>query len=141
MRRSRRILLVLGGLLALSQLVRFEHANPPVESDVATSPAVKTILKRACYDCHSHETSWPWYADVAPISWLVTHDVNGGRDSLNFSRWDSYDEKRREKKMKETVDEVNEREMPPWYYTILHPHAELSNADRAVLAEWARTQK
>ena len=139
MRTVRKITLTLAALLGLSQLLRFDHTNPPVESDVPASPAVKTLLRRACYDCHSRETVWPWYSNVAPVSWWVMRDVSQGRDHLDFSRWGTYDEKTLQKKLSDTVDALNGRGMPPGYYTLLNPHAALSEADRVVLVEWART--
>jgi Haem-binding domain len=58
-------------VLVLSQLIRIDSTNPPVDSDIPTSTAVKSVLRRACYDCHSNETEWPWYSRIAPISWLL----------------------------------------------------------------------
>jgi len=121
-------------LLVLAQLVRVDRTNPPVMSDVPAPPEVKAELRRACYDCHSNETAWPWYSQVAPISWLLAYDVGEGREELNFSTWQQYDENRRQKKLKETV---NEGEMPPRYYVLLHPDARLPDRDRQTLAAWA----
>ncbi|HZP42335.1 MAG TPA: heme-binding domain-containing protein [Candidatus Binatia bacterium] len=133
----KRLGLALAGFLVVAQLVRPARTNPPVESDVEAAPEVKAVLRRACYDCHSHETVWPWYARVAPVSWLLAHDVNEGRRELNYSRWATYDPRNRVKKLRETVEEVREGEMPPWYYVLLHPDARLSDADRARLDAWA----
>jgi Haem-binding domain len=124
-------------LLSLAQLVRVDRTNPPVVSDVPAPPEVKAALRRACYDCHSNETAWPWYSQVAPISWLLAYDVGDGRKDLNFSTWQRYDEKRRQKKLKETAETVNEGEMPPWYYVLVHPDARLADADRQALFAWA----
>lgn len=137
----RRILKMVGfaivAFLLIAQLVPIERANPPVESDVPAPPQVKATLRAACYDCHSNETVWPWYSHVAPISWLLAYDVNKGREELNFSTWQRYDAKRQQKKLKETVEEMNEGEMPPWSYVILHPEARLAEADRQALVAWA----
>jgi Haem-binding domain len=129
--------IVLLVLLVLAQLVRVDRTNPPVMSDVPAPPEVKAALRRACYDCHSNETAWPWYSQVAPISWLLAYDVGEGREDLNFSTWQQYDEKKRKKKLKETVETVNEGEMPPWYYVLVHPDARLPDRDRQALAAWA----
>src|ERR1035437_156738 len=78
-------------LFILIQLVPFgrDHTNPAVVKDAPwNSPETRALVKRACYDCHSNETTWPWYSHVAPVSWLVQRDVNGGRGHLNFSEWD-----------------------------------------------------
>lgn len=121
----------------LIQLVPVERTNPPVVSDIKTSPEVKSVLKRACYDCHSNETVWPWYSRVAPVSWLVAHDVNEGREYLNFSRWDEYSVKQKVELIKESLEEAEEGEMPPWVYIPAHPDALLSIEDIQVLRKWA----
>ena len=125
------------GALALSQLVPVEWSNPPVEAEVPAPPAVREILERSCYDCHSHATRWPWYAWVAPASWLVVHDAHHAREHLNFSAWNRYDAKKRREKLDELWKEVEKGEMPLWYYLPLHPQARLSEADKAALRDWA----
>ena len=91
------------GLLVLVvdfQFIPVDTANPPVESDIPTSPAVKAVLRRACYDCHSHETVWPWYSRIAPMSWLLVRDVQEGRAELNFSTWNQYTTQQQVEKLK-----------------------------------------
>ena len=128
-------------ILALAiQVIPVTRDNPPVTGDIMAPPAVAPVLRRACYDCHSNETVWPWYSRIAPVSWLLVRDVREGRRELNFSTWNQLDDQRRARKMKETRDEVSEGEMPPWYYTINHPDARLSSGDRALLLDWARPQ-
>ena len=119
------------------QLIPVDRSNPPVGADIPTSPAVKAILKRACYDCHSNETVWPWYSRVAPISWVVAWDVRKGREELNFSTWNRSGLEDRAKKVQESWEEVEEGEMPPWFYVLLHPEAQLAAEDRGVLRAWA----
>ena len=121
------------------QLVRFEQTNPPVESDIHAPADVDQLLRRACYDCHSHETKWPWYSQVAPVSWLVTRDTNEGRKHLNFSRWGSYSLERQQKKLKEIAEEVGEGEMPMAIYLPMHPEAKFSAAEKERLVNWAKT--
>jgi hypothetical protein len=128
-------LLVVVGVLI--QFVPVDRSNPAVESDIPTPPDVKVILKRACYDCHSHETVWPWYSRIAPLSWLLARDVHEGRAALNYSMWNRYSTTEQVKKMKESWEEVQEGEMPPWYYLPVHRDASLSEADRQVLQAWA----
>ncbi len=130
-------LLILILLLLGIQLVPVTLDNPPVEEEIEVLPAVKAILKRACYDCHSHETVWPEYSRVAPVSWLLAWDVREGRKELNFSTWNRYNQKKRNKIMKEIWEEVEEGDMPPWFYLPLHPQARLSDNDRAVLRAWS----
>ena len=76
------------------QFIPVKMSNPPVEEEISASPEIKAILKRACYDCHSHETIWPGYSQVAPVSWLLAWDVAEGREELNFSTWNRYGEKK-----------------------------------------------
>jgi Haem-binding domain len=137
MRWGRRIGYGLAAGFLLAQLVRVERTNPPVEAEIVAEPEVHALLRRACYDCHSHATVWPWYAWVAPVSWLVAHDVNHARGELDFSRFESYDAKKQRKKLGELVEEVEEHEMPLWYYVLLHPDADLSDSERARLVSWA----
>ena len=94
------------------------------------------LLHAACYDCHSHETKWPFYSRIAPASWLVTDDVNEGRKHLNFSDWPKEPDRATRK-----LDRINEvldyREMPPKKYTLLHPEARLTDAQRKLLVDWS----
>jgi hypothetical protein len=125
-------------VLVAMQLVPVGVTNPPVESDIPTSPEVKAVLRRACYDCHSNETVWPWYSRIAPISWLAAWDVHEGRAELNFSTWNQYTTQEQVKKLKESWEKVQEGEMPPWYYLPVHRDAGLSAEDRILLQRWAR---
>ena len=123
-------------LLLGIQLAPVERSNPPVSETIPAEPAVAAILQRACFDCHSHETRWPWYARVAPVSWLVAHDVHEAREHFDMSTWDAYGPKKRRKLLDELIEEVHEGEMPLWYYVLLHPEAELSQDDLDQIDEW-----
>ena len=131
------VVLVIVVVFVAMQLVPLDRSNPPVSAEVAAPPDARAVLRRACYDCHSNETVWPWYAWVAPVSWLVARDVHEGRRELNFSVWGRYTTKEQVKKLKETWETVEEGEMPPWYYLPLHRNARLSAQDKAVLQRWA----
>lgn len=136
--------IALGGVLTLAaaiQLVPVRRANPPVTADVAAPAPIQTLLRRACYDCHSNETVWPWYSGIAPASWLVAHDVNDGRRALNFSTWSDYDRTTGAKKLKEAGDEIAEAEMPPWTYLLIHPEARLNGGERRQLQSWFAAQR
>ncbi len=107
-----------------------DRLNPPGRTEPAwDSPATRTLAKQACFDCHSNETEWPAYSRVAPVSWLIQHDVAEGRAALNFSEW-----QRPQKEATDAADEVSEREMPPTIYQLMHAHARLTDADRDRLA-------
>jgi hypothetical protein len=113
------------------QLVPYgrDHSNPPV-TRAARWPAGpgEEIARRSCYDCHSNLTQWRWYSKVAPVSWLIQHDVEDGRGSLDFSEWDQG-----QPNSGEVIDQVSSGEMPPLQYTIVHPSASLSSTDKARL--------
>jgi hypothetical protein len=118
-------------LFGLLQLVPYGwwHDNPPVTADAPWPDAETAALARdACYSCHSNETDWPIYSYVAPMSWLVRKDVEAGRDALNFSEWDQDDNR-----ADHAAEAVEDGDMPPTRYTMLHPEARLSDAEVAQL--------
>jgi mono/diheme cytochrome c family protein len=120
------------GLLAVAQAVPYgrNHSNPPVRKEPAWDSAqTRALAARACFDCHSNLTVWPWYTNVAPVSWLSQHDVDAGRSSLNFSEWDRL----QDVGVGDVVESVNGG-MPPWFYTLLHPKAAISKAEKQQLA-------
>lgn len=127
------ILLAVAGGFGIIQLVPYgrDHSNPPVVAEPAWDrPTTRALAARACFDCHSNETSWPWYSHVAPTSWLVQRHVDEGREVLNFSDWSrAYEE------AGEAAEAVLEDEMPPASYTLLHPNARLSAAEKRDLAD------
>jgi hypothetical protein len=122
------------------QFVPVERTNPQVTGEIEAPAEVIDILRRSCYDCHSNETVWPWYSRVAPLSWKIVHDVDEGREEMNFSEWSGFSERKRAKEIHEIWEEVSEGEMPLWYYTPLHPEAELSAADKETLDKWAEVE-
>jgi hypothetical protein len=107
------------------------HTNPLVVAEPRwDSPETRRLAKAACFDCHSNETRWPMYSHLAPISWLVQHDVDAGRATLNFSEFRSAG-----KAAHDAVEEVREGEMPPPLYRLMHPDALLNPSDRERLAQ------
>jgi len=137
LRKLRWVGLALAALLVAIQLVPVDRANPPVETDVAAPPDVARILRRSCYDCHSHETRWPWYAYVAPVSFLVAHDVEEARGDLNFSRWPAFDFDEQNHLFEEIREQVGDGTMPLRQYLWAHPGARLAEEDKRILLEWA----
>ncbi len=123
-------------MLVIVQLVPIDRTNPPVGAEVPAPPAVRAVLRRACYDCHSNETVWPWYSRVAPVSWLIASDVHEGRGKMNFSAWNQLPATRQEKLLRKCWGEIAEGEMPPWYYLLVHANAQLSAEDRSTLQAW-----
>jgi len=127
-------------LLVLIQLVPVSRTNPLSPSTIQAPDDVLSVLRQSCFNCHSHETQWPWYSHVAPVSWLVAHDVNEARGTMNFSNWAQYDAKERADHFKEIWDEVEDGGMPPWYYLLMHREARLSDRDKQVLHDWVLSQ-
>jgi mono/diheme cytochrome c family protein len=118
-------------LFLLMQLVPYGHnrTNPAVRAEPPwDSPQTRELAARACFDCHSNETHWPWYSYVAPASWLVQRDVQSGRRKLNFSEWD-----RPQREADSAAEVVAEGEMPPFFYVPFHPSANLSAAEKEAL--------
>ncbi|HEX6251476.1 MAG TPA: heme-binding domain-containing protein [Gemmatimonadaceae bacterium] len=126
---------------AAVQVVPVDRTNPAVETEVPAPADVRSVLRRACYDCHSNETVWPWYSRVAPISWLVARDVHEGREELNFSTWNRLSTKEQVEAMHESWETVQEGEMPPWFYLPPHPEARLSPRDRELLSAWSASAR
>jgi len=129
---------VVATLFVVAQFIPIDLSNPPVQSDVPAPAAVKVILVKACYDCHSHETRWPWYSRVAPLSWWIAHHVDEGRKDLNFSRWPTFDFAGQALIRREIEKQVTSGAMPLRSYTVGHPAARLKQSERQVLLDWAR---
>ncbi len=127
------------GLVVLMQVITVERDNPPITGTIVTPPAVTSVLRRSCFDCHSNETVWPWYSRVAPVSWLVAHDVHEGREHLNFSEWRPLARETKQRRLGDIIEVLREGEMPPGIYTPLHPEARLSMEEVAALQNWATT--
>ena len=119
----------------LIQFIPFghNHSNPPETKEPEwNSPGTQALFRRACFDCHSNQTTWPWYSHVAPVSWLVQRDVDGGRGHLDFSEWD-----RAQRHAKDVAAEVKQGDMPPWYYLPMHPAARLTDQEKQALIDGA----
>ncbi|GAB4340511.1 MAG: heme-binding domain-containing protein [Calditrichia bacterium] len=141
MRKS--LLLILNVLIVALLLIQFipVKRNNPTETAALQAPeAVAALLQRSCYDCHSNRTHWPWYSRIAPVSWLVSHDVQEGREELNFSQWGKYDDKKKNKMLHEIVEEVEKGKMPLKIYTLMHPHAKISETDLLILRDWLKKE-
>ena len=123
------------------QFIQPERTNPPVdpastfEAVAKPGPEVASLVRRACYDCHSHETVWPWYAYVAPVSWLVADDVRVARRRLNFSQWNLLGPEMSRTRLKAACEEVKEGGMPLRNYLLMHPQARLTAADVKTLCD------
>jgi len=129
------------------QLKRPARTNPAVdqsqtiEAHTQTTAQAKNILDRACSDCHSNKTEWPWYTNVAPLSWWITDHVNEGRRNWNMSEWAKLDRDRQSKKLQQICDEVEDGAMPLSSYLPMHPKAKLSEQDKKTLCDWTEAER
>jgi hypothetical protein len=135
----KKLLIILVVLLAAIQVIPVNRSNPPVTRDVEADAQMKALLRRACYDCHSNETVWPFYSYIAPVSWLVAHHVNEGREEMNFSEWDKLDREKALKLITESAEEVQEGEMPLKIYIPFHPGAALNESEKKLFKQWAES--
>jgi hypothetical protein len=119
-------------LFALIQAVPYgrTHSNPPVTMEPKwDSPQTRALAQRACFDCHSNITKWRWYSNVAPVSWLVQRDVDGGRSTFNFSEWN----RPQDVGASDLAEAIRDGSMPPWVYRLVHSDARLTAAEKDAL--------
>lgn len=129
------------------QAIRPAKTNPPIDPSrtmqAATqmTPEVSALFERSCSDCHSSKTTWPWYSQVAPVSWFIVNDVNDGRKELSLSEWGTYETRRKAHKLEDICEQLEKGEMPIKSYLLLHPTAKLSDSDKQLLIEWAKQER
>jgi Haem-binding domain len=129
------------------QFIRPARTNPAIdqtqtiEAHTQMTPEVAAILDRSCRDCHSHKTVWPWYTQVAPVSWWLSNHVNDGRRDLNMSEFGKLPRDRQDRKLRQMCDEVSDGMMPLSSYLPMHPNARLSEQDKKVLCDWTEEQR
>lgn len=138
-------ILIFAGLLVI-QFFRPDFTNPPVaqaetlEAATAVPENVRTILTRSCKDCHSDETTYPWYAKVQPSAWFLKSHIDEGRRELNLSVWATYEPRRKRRKLEEICEMVESREMPLPSYLWIHGEAKLSDEEIKVLCDWTKSE-
>jgi hypothetical protein len=129
------------------QFVRPARTNPPLdtsqtlEAHTQMTPEVAKIFERSCNDCHTNKTTWPWYSNVAPVSWWLIDHVNHGRTHLNYSEWGKLKLADQNKSLQEICDEVLDGNMPLASYLPMHPQARLSEQDKKVLCDWTEAER
>jgi hypothetical protein len=134
-------------LFVVAQFVRPNMTNPQVDESrtlqarAQIKPEVYAIMERACNDCHSNKTTWPWYSQIAPGSWYLSRHVEQGRRELNISDWARYDTRRATRKLEEICEQVKSGEMPMKSYLLLHPSASLSEDDKKALCDWTNEER
>jgi hypothetical protein len=138
-KKTKIVLLVLAVVFVGAQFCQPTRSNPPSEAALSfetvanPSPQVRAILDRACKDCHSNVTVWPWYSHIAPVSWQVAGDVRDARKHLNFSEWGKLSPERRLQALGDICREANSGDMPLWQYRLAHPAARLQRGDVTAL--------
>ena len=143
---GKKVLLLLLAAFVIMQFFRIDKTNPKVDKAkdfiALTKPSadIEKMIRSACYDCHSHETEYPWYSNVAPVSWIMGNHIEEGREHLNFSVWGDYNAEKANHKLHECAEEVEEGEMPISNYTWTHGDAKLSDKQKKELAEWFESQ-
>jgi hypothetical protein len=141
------VLIAVACLLVLAQFKRPAQTNPvtdssqALEAHVQLDPKVAAILDRSCNDCHSNKTRWPWYANVAPVSWFVIDHVDHGRSHLNFAEWGKYTREEQKTHLGQFCELVTEGWMPLSSYTPLHRDAKLSDEDKNLICDWASAER
>ena len=137
------LLFLLFALVVMQFIKRPEKISEPItDSDIVLAlnvdQEISQMLKSACYDCHSNQPRYPWYDSVAPINWWIGDHIEEGRAELNFSLWTTFSARKRDHKLEELIEMVEEREMPLPNYVPLHKEADLSDEQIAKLVAWAK---
>ncbi len=138
----KKALWIIIALLLLIQFIRPQRTNPPVNKSIALQAPkdIAQTLHRSCYDCHSNETKWPWYSNIAPLSWSIASHVREGRKALNFSEWEKIPTDIKIKRLRRAVKTTHNGMMPLPSYLWLHKEAKLSSRDKAQLKSWFEAQ-
>lgn len=142
----KKIVILLFISFLIIQFFRIEKNEKPfiVENDfleLTKAPDdVKAMIKSACYDCHSNQTKYPWYSEIAPISWYIEHHIEEAQEHLNFSIWDTYSLRKANHKLEECYEELERHKMPTSNYVLMHKEAKLSNKQIITLAQWFKNQ-
>ncbi len=134
----KKIIIVIVLVLVLIQFIPLEKTNPKVDEAIAlnTDEKIMKILKKSCYDCHSNETKWSIYSDIAPLSFKIHSNVKIGRKALNFSNWKSIKIDIKTARLKRAIKTVNNKMMPLSAYLSLHEEAKISQDERKILVKW-----
>lgn len=139
------ILLGIVVILALMQLITIDKTNPPVDQqkdflNIQKTPTeTASLIRNACYDCHSNETEYPWYSSYAPFSWMIKKHIDNGRGNLNFSTWADYSEEKKMYKLDEIIEEIEMHKMPIKSYANMHPKAQLTREQLQSIVDYSRS--
>lgn len=140
--RRKKILLGLLALFVVLQFIPIDRSVPALDASqdflqIVNAPKeMATLIKNACYDCHSYESEYPWYSKIAPVSLLIRSHIKGGRQEMNFSEWGSYSKEKAYSKLEECFEMVSERKMPMKSFVNMHPEAQMTDVQVTGLAQW-----
>ncbi|MDQ6786817.1 MAG: heme-binding domain-containing protein [Acidobacteriota bacterium] len=141
------VAIVLFAGFILIQFIRPDQTNPPIvqaetlETSTAIPQNVEAILQRSCNDCHTNATVYPWYSNVSPFNWLLANHINDGRNQLNFSLWNTYEDSRKRRKLDQVCEQATSSEMPLPSYLWIHRDAKLSPEDVKILCDWSDAER
>ncbi len=141
------VVLVLAIVFIAAQFYRPDRTTAPIvqaetlEAATAVPENVARVLKRGCNDCHTNQTNYPWYSNVTPVNWLLASHIDEGRRKMNFSIWNTYDVKRKARKLDQICDQITGGEMPHFQYLWMHADAKLSDDDKRLLCDWEQAEK
>jgi hypothetical protein len=144
MSKTSKILLGIGILLIAIQFIRparnisSQILATDITKTVKVSDSVQAVLKKACYDCHSNNTNYPWYSNIQPVGWFLANHVSGGKRHLNFSDFGSYTQRRQQSKLNDVANEVQDGGMPLSSYTMIHKEARLNANEKSLIIKWAQ---
>ena len=146
-KRLKQVLVAFVVVFAAAQFIRPERANPvtnenrTIQAQVGATSGLVAVLDRACSDCHSNRTVWPWYAQIAPLSWLMKYGVTEGRKAVNFSEWGAYSPEQQRQLLAASCQDATKGKMPGSAWTMLHPEARLSTNDVDTICAAARSRE
>jgi len=144
---TKKILTGIGIVLLVIQFIRpvqnisSQIFATDISKTVKISDSVQTILKSACYDCHSNNTYYPWYSDIQPVGWFLANHITEGKGKLNFSEFGSYSQRRQSSKLDDIANIIRDNEMPLWSYKLIHKNARLSLKEKTMVINWALKSK
>ena len=138
----KKVFLILFLVFILIQFFRIDKTNPPINTGMdfltikKTPETIANQIRNSCYDCHSNETKYPWYSNIQPFGWFLKNHIEDGRKHLNFSTFATYEPKRQAHKLFESVEMVENGEMPMESYLLMHPEAKLSESQKAEIVNY-----
>jgi hypothetical protein len=147
MKSIKKILLVTGIIFICIQFIQPDHnkngqvLNTDISKMLTVPDSVLTILKNACYDCHSNNTNYPWYSNIQPMGWLMAKHIKNGKAELNFSEFGSYSTRRQVSKLTGISNSIHDDIMPLWSYKLMHKNAQLTTLEKKILIKWAEQSK